>query len=151
MTARGPFVLALIIASLTGCGSGTGEVGAPDEQLGDSDGELRGGKRNTSTGSLTLKLLDSTDGLPHYGQRITFQVSTTATTEPYVRVDCYEAGVWVLSTSAGFFDAYPWPWTTTTTLAWDKWHTVGAESDCTATLYMQQSTTLATLKFHVQS
>ena len=107
-----------------------------------------GHPRSGGASSLTLVLENSTDGLPHYGQVVTFKVSTTATTEPFVRLDCYEGGVWVLSSSAGFFASYPWPWTQNFTLGWDMWHTPGAASDCTATLY-NGGTTYATLSFHV--
>src|SRR5260370_17075421 len=43
-----------------------------------------GGTSSTTTFSLVL--VNSTDGLPHYGQNITFTVSTTATTYPTVNV-----------------------------------------------------------------
>jgi hypothetical protein len=111
-------------------------------------GRHGGGGGTTGSSSLSLVLLNSTDGLPHYGQQVTFNVSTSATTEPYVRLDCYEGGVWVLSSSAGFFASYPWPWARNFTLSWDMWHSPGAESDCTATLY-NGGTTYAALKFHV--
>ena len=110
------------------------------------------GKPGGSSGgsSLSLVLLNSTDGLAHYGQQVTFNVSTAATTQPYVRLDCYEGGVWTLSSSAGFFDGYLWPWTRNFTLSWDMWHTPGAAADCTATLYSQtKKGSLAKLTFHV--
>ncbi len=44
----------------------------------------KGGQQTTSTSSLALVLLDSTDGVPHWGQRVTFDVQTTATDRPYV-------------------------------------------------------------------
>src|SRR5258708_26552848 len=69
-------------------------------------GKHVGGGGNSGTSSISLVMLNSTDGLVHYGQQVTFKVTTTATTEPYVRLDCYEGGVWVLSTSSGFFASY---------------------------------------------
>jgi hypothetical protein len=100
--------------------------------------------------SVSLVLLDSTDGLPHYGQQVTFAVSTTATDRPFVSLNCYQNGVWVYSDSAGFFPDYPW--SKIFILATSSTWTSGA-GDCTATLYMtkdgRRSTTLATLNFHV--
>ncbi|MES2970892.1 MAG: hypothetical protein V4702_01050 [Patescibacteria group bacterium] len=108
--------------------------------------------RKSTNGSISLVLLNSNDGLAHYGQQVTFNVSTTATDQPFVRLDCYENGVWALSSSAGFFDSYPWPWTRNFTLQWDNYHTAGASANCTATLYSQsqsRNSTLATTSFLV--
>ena len=62
-----------------------------------------GGKSNMagSTSSLSLVLLDSTDGLAHYGQRVTFNVATTATTEPFLDLACYQNDTLVYSGHAG--------------------------------------------------
>ena len=111
-----------------------------------------GGSGGTTTGSssLALVLLNSTDGLPHWGQQITFTVSTTATTEPHVSVTCSQNGALVYSASAGFFASYPWPWTQIMTLSSQSW--TGGAADCTATLYAingTKVTNLAALAFHV--
>ena len=111
-------------------------------------GKRPGGGGTTGTSSISLVLLDSTDGTAHYGQQVTFNVSTTQTTEPYVRLNCYERKVWVLSSSAGFFESYPWPWTRNFTLSWDNYHTAGNSADCTAMLYTG-NTTLASTSFVV--
>src|SRR5438046_1181345 len=110
----------------------------------------KGGGGTTGTGSLTLVLLNSTDGLPHYGQQVTFTVSTTATTEPHVSLNCNQSGVLVYTTQPGYYAGYPWPWTQTMTLASGAW--TGGAADCTATLYYFSGTstvTLGTLNFHV--
>jgi hypothetical protein len=60
--------------------------------------------------SLALVVLESIDGLPHYGQQVTFNVSTTATSRPYVQLSCFQGGTLVAAGSAGFYDDYPWPW-----------------------------------------
>ena len=96
-----------------------------------SHGPGHGG--TTSTSSLTLVLLNSTDGLPHWGQQVTFSVSTTVTTRPYVKLDCYQNQVWVYDQWAGFYADFPWPWLQTFPLSSSAW-TSGA-ADCTATLY----------------
>lgn len=113
-------------------------------------GKPGGGGGGSSTSSLSLVLLNSTDGLPHQGQQVTFTVSTTATSTPSVRLDCYKGGVWVYTATAGFYPAYPWA--PNYTLASSAW--TSGEADCTATLYSTsnggtRTTTLATLQFHV--
>ena len=111
----------------------------------------KGGKTGGTSGgssSLSLVLLNSTDGLPHYGQTVTFSLSTSAT-RPYVSVNCYQAGAWVYAASAGFFPDYPW--SRNFILAASSWP--GGAADCTATLYTTtdgtRTTTLGTLNFHV--
>jgi len=111
----------------------------------------KGGKNGGTSGgssSLSLVLLNSTDGLPHYGQTVTFSLSTSAT-RPYVSVNCYQAGAWVYAASAGFFPDYPW--SRNFILAASSW--LGGAADCTATLYTTtdgiRTTTLGTLNFHV--
>ncbi|HEX3218556.1 MAG TPA: hypothetical protein VHU77_00775 [Candidatus Limnocylindria bacterium] len=112
----------------------------------------RGGATSGSTGSsLSLVMVDPTDTVVNQGDQVTFEVSTTATDKPWVRLDCYVNGAWVSTTTHGFFPTYPWA--PNYTLASGAW-TDGA-GDCTATLYRVtsngRSRTLATLSFHVQS
>jgi hypothetical protein len=91
------------------------------------------------------------NGAPNWSDQVTFAVYTTATDKPWVKLNCYQAGVWVSTSTAGFFAAYPWP--PNFTLASGGW-TSGA-GDCTATLYMVtsngRSKTLGTLGFHVNA
>jgi hypothetical protein len=101
-------------------------------------------------GTLTLVLLDSTDGLAHWGQRITYNVSTTATTYPYVSTDCYQGATVVGTTSAGFFPSYAWPSAQIVPLKSQVW--TSGPADCTAKLYSMdggRQTILATINFHV--
>src|SRR5438876_10853621 len=54
----------------------------------------RGGKKpttSTNTGSFSLVLVDSTDGVAHWGQHITFSVASSATYS-FVRARCYQSG-----------------------------------------------------------
>jgi hypothetical protein len=109
-----------------------------------------GGGKPTSSGSssLALVLLDSTDGAAHWGQQVTFHVSTTATTQPHVSLKCYQSSTLVYTTQTGYYDSYPWPWTQTMTLSSDAW-TAGAAT-CHATLYYFSGTktvNAATLDF----
>jgi hypothetical protein len=109
-----------------------------------------GGHRTpTPSGTLTLVLVDSTDGSAHWGQRITFSVS--GPTEPHVNVNCSQGGVVVYGTTTGYFASYPWPWTQVMTLSSIDWS--GGVADCVAVLWYASGTkmvTLNTLAFHVE-
>jgi hypothetical protein len=115
---------------------------------GGGGGKPGGGGTTTPGGSLQLVLLNSSDGLPHYGQKITFNVTTSAT-RPFVSLNCYQGGVWVYAASVGFFADYPWE--KTFTLASTSW--AAGAADCTAKLYTtvdgSRTTTLATQSIHV--
>ena len=87
----------------------------------------------SSTSSLKLVLVNSTDGQAHYGQQITFTVSTTKTTEPHVSLACSQSETVVLRAETGYYAGYPWPWTQTMTLSSYAW--TGGGASCTATLY----------------
>lgn len=107
------------------------------------------GGHTSGTSSLSLVLLDSTDGLAHWGQKVTFNVSTTATTQPNVDLTCSKSGTVVYGATTGFYDGYPWPWTQIMTLSSKSW--TGGDADCAALLYYFKGTrkmALATLKFH---
>jgi len=110
----------------------------------------KGGPHLSAGSGFALVLVNSTDGLPHWGQQVTFTVSTTATTEPHVSLQCSQAGTLVYSTQTGYFAGYLWPWTQTMTLASTAWK--GGQADCVATLYYFDGSkvpTLGTLPFHV--
>ena|SRR5437867_376053 len=102
----------------------------------------------TSTSSLSLVLLNSTDGTPHHGQAVTFNVSTTDTSYPNVNLNCYQNGALVLSWTAGFFPSYLW--TKDVTLSSPSW--TGGAASCQAKLFYSSGkkiVTLATLDFQV--
>lgn len=111
----------------------------------------KGGHGGGGSGSSTLSLVlvDSLDGIAHSGQQVTFAVATTATSSPFVSLNCYQGGVWVYTASAGFFAAYPW--SRNFTLSSTAW--MSGAADCTARLYSTKdgtrTTTLATASFHV--
>lgn len=108
------------------------------------------GKPIKGTSTLKLVCLDSTDGVPHYGQRITFEVSTDVTEYPYVSVACYKGETQVLSASAGYYPSYAWPDARIVPLATQVW-TEGA-AHAHATLYHVQRgkvVSLATIEFEV--
>lgn len=116
-----------------------------------SGGGGKGGGKTTGSSSFSLVLLDSTDGVPHWGQRVTFSIQTTQTDRPYVDLTCSQNGTVVYRNSAGYFDGYPWPWNQTMTLSSQAW--TGGDADCSARLYSATNsgatTTLATMTFHV--
>jgi hypothetical protein len=110
---------------------------------------LAKGPPASSSSSLRLVLMNSTDGFAHWGQSVTFNVSTTATSRPFVGLNCYQNGAWVYTSSVGYYPGYPWD--QFFTLMSGNW-TTGA-ADCTATLYAVNSrgrqSNLASLSFHV--
>ena len=99
-------------------------------------------------------MVDDKNGnnLPNYGDTITFHVSTTATTEPHVNLECYQGGTQVYSAVTGYYASYPWPWTQNMALWSYSW--TGGAADCTATLYYfsgRKTITATTLGFHVDA
>jgi hypothetical protein len=124
---------------------------APGALAGKGGGN-HGGGTTTGGGSLSVVMVSdrNQDGLPNWGDTIRFDVSTTATTEPHVNLDCSQNGVVVYGASTGYYASYPWPWTQNMTLSSTNWSS-GAAS-CTAVLQAYSGTsvtTLATLNFSV--
>lgn len=129
-----------LVAGSAFAGKGGGAAGT---------GGKHGGGTTTYSGSFSLVLLNSTDGVPHYGQQITYNVTSNA---PYyfVETDCSQAGIVVYQQVAGFYVG--WPWSKVFTLQSAAW--TGGAADCTAVLYSSQSDgsnrqNLATMGFHV--
>jgi hypothetical protein len=110
-----------------------------------------GGTTSGSNFSLAMVVDHNANGAPNWDDEITFNVSTTATAKPWVRLNCYQSGAWVSTSTAGYFATYAWA--PNFTLASGGW-TSGA-GDCTATLYMVTSNgrtkDLASLGFHVDA
>lgn len=89
-----------------------------------------GGGKAPST--IALVLLDSTDGQAHNGQRVAFDVSTTATDRPFVGVRCYQGSAFVLDGYTGYFPTYMFePWVILDSPYWQE----GVAADCTARLF----------------
>jgi hypothetical protein len=123
--------LALVPAALAAKGSG----GKPSSGAGGSN-------------SLSLVVIDSSDGLPHWSNHVTFKVSTT-TSWPSVTLTCYQNGAPVLTQTAGFWPDYTWG----QIYALNNGTWTGGAADCTASLSAQsshgKSSTLASISFHV--
>lgn len=129
--------------------SALGESVDPALSARGGNGKPTGGSGGGSS-SLTLEMVNdlNADGLPNWGDSVTFNVSTTATTEPHVDLTCYQNGSLVLGATTGYYASYPWPWTQTMTLSSTMWQ--GGAADCTATLYYfdgRKSPVLASLRF----
>jgi len=110
----------------------------------------RGPQPSGTASTLELVVLSGPDALPNWGEQITFKVSTTATTEPHVDLNCSQGGTNVASATTGYYDGYMWPATKVMTLSSPKW--TGGAADCTATLYYfngRKTPVLKTLSFAV--
>ena len=69
----------------------------------------KGGGAKGASGSSTITgpvmVVDNNgDGLPNWNDTVTFNVSTTATTTPFVDLNCYQNGALVASGTKGFWD-----------------------------------------------
>jgi hypothetical protein len=110
-----------------------------------------GGSGGTGTISLASPLVYDANGngLPNWGDTVSFNVSTTATTQPYVDLQCFQNGVLVAEGWRGYFDGSLD--TRDFGLSAPQW-TSGA-ADCTAYLDMTNSkggmTRLGSTSFHV--
>ena len=120
------------------------------EARGGSGGGKKGGGGTTSGGgTIALVMVDDKggDGGPNIWDTVTFNVSTTATSEPTVTLNCSQNGVVVMGASAGFYDSYPWPAARNMGL-WSGVWTSGA-ANCVAKLHPlgASGTVLASLSF----
>jgi hypothetical protein len=115
-----------------------------------SGGGGKGGGGAGSSSSLSLKMVtdNNGDGLPNWGDTVTFNVSTTASM-PSVELDCYQNGSLVYGATRGFYVGYMW--SDNYVLGGMEWPSGAA--DCTARLYNTNkngsTTTLATLSVPV--
>jgi hypothetical protein len=113
-----------------------GSIG-PSAMAASSDATLstlaKGGKPALTTGDSTINLvpLNSTDGSVHFGQQVTFDVSTSATASPWVTVQCSQNGSPVYQQSMAMYlgTLYSRTFTLGPTPAWQS-----GGADCTATL-----------------
>ena len=103
-----------------------------------------GSTGGTSTIAVSMVTDQNGDGLPNWGDTVTFNVSSTATTEPHVSLKCYQAGTLVYTTQTGYFAGYMWPWTQIMTLSSGAW--TGGAASCTAALYYFSGSKTVTLK-----
>ena len=151
--------VAVLAAATANCARGDSSDRSASSLLGPSAVDARngsggGGKGGgASTSSLTLVMYTdvNANGLPNWGDTVTFGVSTTATSVPYVNLACYQNSVRVASGTAGFFASYPWTWEQLMTLSSRTW--TGGAAECKADLgyYGNKGAfvLLTSLSFHV--
>jgi hypothetical protein len=109
-----------------------------------------GGKGSNGTISLVLSTDVNSDGLPNWGDTITYSVSTTATSAPSVKTACTQNGSVVLHADSSFYAGNPFAYTNYVPLKSGAW--INGAADCTATMYYNshnKQVTLATLSYHV--
>lgn len=109
-------------------------------------GKPGGGGTGGGTIALAALVVDNNgNGAPNWGDLVTFNISTTATTQPYVNLKCSQNGVVVAQGWDGFFDGslsgrnfglYSPQW-------------ASGAADCTAYLTTPQWAVLASTSFHV--
>jgi hypothetical protein len=104
------------------------------------------------TSSLSVVVLTGTDTVPNWGETITYNVSSTVTSNKWVVTTCYVNGVNVYQDSEGFFPAYPWA--PNSTLRSSSW--MSGAADCTGVLQTTTNngktwTKLAQISFHVDA
>jgi hypothetical protein len=133
--------LALVPAAFAGKGGNSGKP-------------TGGGGGATGGGSLTLAIVTDVNGngLPNWGDTVTFNVSTTATSSPEVKLTCYQAGIAVYWTQTAYYVGYPFAWTQMMALQSGAW--TGGGADCTAVLFYSsgaKTVTLTTSSFHVDA
>ncbi|HKS78677.1 MAG TPA: hypothetical protein VJQ07_07390 [Gaiellaceae bacterium] len=112
-------------------------------------GKGGGGGHGGGTISSPIMVVDKNgDGLPNFGDTITFTVSTSASF-PSVQLACYQNGTLVYTATKGFYPTYMW--SDNYLLEGGYWS--GGAASCTATLYNTSkngsNTTLATLSVPV--
>jgi hypothetical protein len=106
----------------------------PSAAMGSDATMAKGGNGNgkpsteVPASSIGLVLLDSTDGVPHLGQHVTFDVATTATDYPWVTMKCSQNGTHVYQQSNAMYRIQA----TFTLGPTPLWQSGGA--DCIATL-----------------
>src|SRR4051812_48659661 len=93
-----------IIGLIVGFYVGSGSLGVSLQTSLAKGKPVRGG---TGTGTMSVVMVTdkNQDGLPNFGDIITFKVSTTATTSPWVKLECFQNGISVSRESDGIFPA----------------------------------------------
>ena len=101
--------------------------------------------QGAGNGSFSLVLLNSAGDVPHWGDNVTFTVSTTVS-QPWVQLTCDQNGTKVLNQYIGFYAGYPW----SQVFSLGTWMWTSGAADCNARLFDgSNNATLATMSFHV--
>ena len=105
----------------------------------------------TPPATVDMVMVHDADGdtVVSHGDTITFSITQSSTDKPYVTLDCFQNGAWVLSQTSGFYASYTWG--ENYTLNSSSW--TGGAASCNANLHSTSSngktTTLATTSFTV--
>jgi hypothetical protein len=137
--------IALALVTVVAIVAGPALAGGNGKGGGKGGGNGGGGKPSGGGGTISLVLLDSTDGVAHYNQWIRFNVSTAATTEPWVKLKCYQGGALVAQGSEGYFERSLSDGNFRLTSP--MW--TGGDADCTADLTTPSGAVLGSTSFHV--
>jgi hypothetical protein len=111
-----------------------------------------GGGTTGGSGTIAMRMVDPTDAVANYKDQVTFDISTTATSSPYVHLVCTQNGAKVLESWQGFFP----------TALGNEWFYLGPSpawqagaADCTGFLEQYSSkgawVQLASTGFHVEA
>lgn len=112
---------------------------------GQGKGKGKGGSSPEAGGSMVTVVLYAdmnSNGVANWGDKITFDVVTSETTQPHVQVVCFQNGDVVFGAD--------WPSTPVLTLSSRAW--TGGAADCTATAYYfsgSKNVTVASNNFRV--
>jgi hypothetical protein len=99
MKNRKPTPAGVIVAAVLGISLAL----VPVALAGKGGNKPSGGGSSSITGPVMV-VDNNGDGLPNWGDYVTFNISTTATTTPFVNLNCYQNGVEVASGWKGFWD-----------------------------------------------
>ena len=107
-----------------------------------------GGGGNSISGPVLVNDANG-NGLPNFGDTVTFNVSTSATSQPYVNVLCYQNGVQVMNSWNGFFEQALNP-TRNFSLYSAEWKSGAASCTAWLDMYTKRGTSqLASVSFQV--
>ena len=91
----------------------------------------KGGGRTGGTLALAIVTDGNGNGLPNYGDVVTFSGSTTASDKPMVGLRCWQGSTWVFDGYVALFDSWLSKNLTLVSTNWDE----SADADCTARLF----------------
>ena len=145
-------VLALALVPAAGIAAKGGNGSAQGGGGGGKPGG--GGSGGGGGGSIVLLMVEDANGngSPNWNDTVSFDVSTSATSSPELKLTCYQGGEAVYWTQTAYYAGYPFPWTQLMKLESGLW--TGGAAECTAMLYYssgRKTVTLATLSVHVDA
>ena len=137
---------ALISLLVVGLMAGTAFAAKPTAGGG---GHKGGGGNNAGTGTIAMVLVTDKNGngIANWNDAVTFNISTTATTQPWVNLKCSQNGVVVAQGWNGYFDGS----ITGRNFGLSSPQWTGGAADCIAYLTTPQWAVLGSTTFHVDA